>query len=95
MATAWISEYESMPSYVGDAQIAAEPPLTSQTVTFTTATSSSAFNAKTRFIQFKVSADGHYRVGGTAATTSHMPIRSTEGYFCAVQPGTTISFVTA
>lgn len=96
MATAWISEYASLPPGVNEAQIAGEPPIVSQTVTFTTTVASNAFSAVTRFIQFETSADAHYLVGANpSATTSHMKYVAGKGYFCAVQPGQKIAFVTA
>ena len=95
MATAWISEYEALPHGVG-AQIAPEPPIAAQTVTFTTTTQSTAFGAKTRYIGFALSAAGHFLVGANpTATTSKMKLAADQIYFAGVQPGDKIAFVTA
>lgn len=53
MGILYISEYEQLaPSPMGHVgQIAQEPPIATQAVTFSTATASSAFNAKTRFVR--------------------------------------------
>lgn len=95
MASAWISEYETMPSSIG-AQIAAEPPIASQVVSFTTATESNAFAAKTQYIGFSTDAACHFSVGSSpTATTSTMRLPADQLYFCGVQGGAKISFVTA
>lgn len=74
MAVLYITEYAGlMPSPVGgQAQIPMEPPLAEQTVAITTATSSSAFNAKTRLIRIHADAICSVLVGTTptALTTS-------------------------
>jgi len=64
MATAYITEY----NYAGVQQgnvvpVAEEPALADQTVTFTTATQSAAFNAKTSFVRIIADADCHLKFG--------------------------------
>ena len=94
MATAYISEYETMPTV--PAQIAPEPPIAAQTVTFTTTTQSVAFNAKTKYIGFSADAAFHLLVGANpTATTGKMRRPADDLYFCGVQPGDKIAFVTA
>ncbi len=95
MATAWISEYDSMPHSL-NGQIAPEPPIAAQTVSFTTTTQSNAFNAKTRYIGITADAAFHFLVGANpTATTSKMRRPADDLYFCAVQASDKIAFVTA
>lgn len=87
MATLYISEYrrggadalgQSLP-------LALEPVVTDQTVTFTTATSSSAFNDKTRIVRLLASASCHVAFGTSpTATASNQRLIAGVEYWRAV-----------
>lgn len=73
-ATCKISEYQNI---IADpngrpVQVAQEPRLASQTVTYTTSAQSSAFNASTRFVRIICDAKAHFRfsTAGTNATAN-------------------------
>ena len=53
--------------------VAAEPPLTTQTVTYTTSTASNAFNAQTRFIRVVCDAKAHFVVAASPTATANSP----------------------
>lgn len=72
MATLHITEYASVPS-LRNMPVAQEPPVTTQAVTFTTATSSSAFAATTRFVRIYGSAKAHLAWGTSATATANSP----------------------
>lgn len=90
MATLWISEYESIGNAGGGiAQLAKEPSVTSQTITYTTSTAATtAFNDKTKFIRVIASADAYLAFGPapTATATSLYLPSGTAEYF-AVNSG--------
>lgn len=94
MATLWITEYNSVglgtPGYA--APIAMEPAVTDQTVTFTSATSSAAFNAKTNFVRLYASTDCHVLFGAApTATAAKQKLASGVEYWRAVVPGQKVS----
>lgn len=89
MATMLISEFNAIGQGAGtDIQIAHEPAVAHQSVTYTTATASAAFNAKTRFIKMYPSADCYVRfsTAGSAATTAHEFLKGTTDHWRAVEP---------
>ena len=74
-ATCKISEYGYL---VQDSSgkivpVAAEPALATQTVTYTTSTASSAFNAQTRFIRIVCDAKAHFVVAASPTATANSP----------------------
>ncbi len=64
-------------------------------MTFTTATDSAAFNAKTNFVRVYASAACHLLFDGNDATTSTTPISAGSPETFAVTPGTTLSVIEA
>lgn len=95
MATAWITEYREAALTGAGVGVPAgkEPALAHQTVTFTTATSSAAFNANTRLIRIQCDAAAHLKFGpvGQTATTSHTPVNANAGEYFGVNPGDEVS----
>lgn len=84
-ATCKISEYGYL---VQDStgkvvMVAAEPALTTQTVTYTTSSASSAFNAQTRFIRIVCDAKAHFVFAATptAAATDPWVATNAPEYF--------------
>ena len=69
MATAKISEYKEMAKDASGDNVAVpmEPAISTQTVTFTTAVASAAFNKSTKFIRVVADAKAHFVVGGSPA----------------------------
>jgi len=74
MATLWITEYEwGGADKVGQPlPLAREPAVTDQTVTFTSATLSAAFNSNTRFVRLFSSADCHVQFGAAPTATASL-----------------------
>lgn len=98
MATAYISEYLSVgiDAKGSQAQCAQEPSITTQTVTYTTATSSSAFNSQTSLIRITCDAKAHLSFGtAPTATTSHLQIQADTPEYFSVRPGDKVSIVAA
>jgi hypothetical protein len=96
MAKAYITEF----SQVGADNIGAQfyglwPAVAEQTVAIGTVTSSSAFNAQTRFIRVHVDAICSIEIGAapTATTSTARLAANTTEYF-AVAPGHKISVIT-
>lgn len=98
MAKAWITEYDVV-GVKRDAttsrllaQMPAEPAVTGQTVTFTTAQQSAAFNVSTRYVRIIADVDCHVLFGAnpTADADDQKLIAGTE-YFRAVEPGDKVS----
>ena len=89
MATALIAEYETM---AGSVPCAQEPATATQSVTYTTATASSAFNAKTKFVRIIADAKVHFAFGGAAATASSPYIAADTPEYFGVDKGITVSF---
>ena len=94
MATCIITEFNTIasgaPGYM--AQLAMEPAVTTQTVTYTTATQSSAFNALTRLVKLHPSANCRVVFGTnpTAVATSEFLIANTD-HWRGVFPGHKVS----
>lgn len=97
MAKLYISEYADLASGVGSggtAQIVSEPPVATQVVNFSGgATSSAAFNARTRIILYHTDAICSVRFDGSAATTSNMRMAAGAERYCGVTPGKTLSVI--
>lgn len=94
MATAYITEYARLS---GDAdghflQIPEEPAVAVQTVTYTTATSSAAFNNSTKYIKINLPTGGRILFGTapTAVAGSTYCIADKDYYF-GVIPGQKVS----
>lgn len=96
MASLYIAEYATLPNLAsGQPQIAPEPSIATQKVTFSTTTQSNAFNAQTRYIA--VTADGifSYSVGSNpTATTSTFRVAADSIIYMAVQPNDKIAAIT-
>jgi hypothetical protein len=75
-------------------QIAREPAVAKQIVSFTTATSSAAFNAQTRLIRVVCDAQAYFVVSndGSAATANSSWLESHSPEYFGVTPGFKISF---
>lgn len=93
-ATCKISEYRSLAT---DAQgrevpVALEPPITTQTVTYTTSAQSSALDDQTRFIRVICDAKAHFVISaaGTNATDNSPFISSGVAEYFGVQAGTSM-----
>lgn len=87
MATLWITEYNNIGYGAAGvpSPIAFEPAISDQTVTFTTATSSTAFAAGTKFIRLFSSADCHVVFGSSpTATASKQKLSAGVEYWRAV-----------
>ena len=98
MAKLWITECLGMGS-IGNAPVAAPsfPPVTTQTVTFTTSTASSALSGATRLVLIQADADCHLAFGADpTATTNHMLLEAKKTYpFAVTSPGLKVAAVTA
>lgn len=92
-ASCRVTEYRALAldSQGRELQIPLEPAVTSQIVTYTTATASAAFNSATRFVRIVCTAKAHYKfsTAGTAATANdpYVPADSPEYY--GIQNSTT------
>lgn len=97
MATAYITEYNSIGVQNGNSvPVAQEPAVADQTVTFTTATQSSAFNAATRYIRLIADAECHLKFGSNpTATTSMQQVQADTEIWRMVTPGDKVSIVAA
>ena len=94
MAYLYISEYRNLGAD-GEtrlAPIAQEPALARQRVSFTTAASSSAFAAKTRFVRLYSDTACHvtFAASPTALATDH-PLAADQEYWFGVVPGQKVS----
>lgn len=73
-ATCKVSEYATMVTDESNriVPVAQEPAIVLQTVTYTTSTGTSAFNARTRFVRIVCDAKAHFRfsTAGTNATAN-------------------------
>lgn len=92
MANLYIAEYAGVGVHSGSVGIQApyEPVTASQKVSFTTAISSSAFNANTVLVRLLADADCHIDFSGTATATDPL-YKSNIEYFRCVVPGDTLS----
>lgn len=96
MATAYITEYNSIGVQMGTVPVAQEPAVTDQTVTFTTATQSAAFNANTKYIRLIADAECHLQFGANpTATTSMQQVQADTEIWRMVTPGHKVSIVAA
>lgn len=90
-ATCKISEYRALAQDATgrEIQVALEPPITTQTVTYTTSAQSSAFNAATRFIRVVCDAKAHFVIStaGTNATSSSPYVAADSPEYFGVQAG--------
>lgn len=95
MAKAYVTEFTALATRVTDAPIAQAPPVAEQTVTFTTTTQSSAFNAATRFIRVHTDSICSIAIGSNpTATTSTMRMPADTIEYFGVTAGDKIAFVT-
>lgn len=98
MATLWIREYRRLgvDESKREMPVPSEPGVADQTVTFTTATQSSAFDAATRYIRVIGSAAFHYSVGtNPTATTSSLKWPADMPLDIEVPSGNKISVIAA
>jgi len=96
MAKAYITEHPRPTMYQGGLlPVAAMPPLTSQTVTFTTTTQSVAFGSTTKMVCVHTDSICSIEFGSnpTATTSSRRMAANTTEYF-EVTPGHKVAFVT-
>jgi len=96
MAKAYITEHPRPTMYQGGLlPVVAMPPLTSQTVTFTTTTQSNAFGSTTKMICVHTDSICSIEFGTnpTATTSSRRMAANTTEYF-EVTPGHKIALVT-
>ena len=95
MSKAYISEYAAMPQQQGNLKmITPEPPVASQTVTFTTSTQSAAFNTKTKWARIHVASIASYLVGANpTATTDNARMVAGQTEYIEVNAGDKIAFV--
>lgn len=80
----------------GSPPIAEMPPITKQTVDFTSgATASAAFNSQTRYVRLMADTRCSIRVttAGTAATTSDLPMAVDAPEYFKVAPGDKVSAI--
>ncbi len=94
MATISISEYDSDRDGIPKDQFAipTEPVVTDQDVTYTTASSSAAFNAATKYIRLAPSADCFILFGAApTALASSQKLFANQEYFRKVVPGHVVS----
>ncbi len=89
-ATCKISEYRKMPEDDGGeiTPVALEPAITTQTVTYTTSTQSTAFNNSTHFVRIVCDAKAHFSFATSPTATANSPYlpADTPEYF-GVTPG--------
>lgn len=99
MTNMYIEEYESLAQANNGALIQAgrQLPLAVQKVAFTTAASSAAFNAKTRYVRIHPDGICSYRFGtaasGQAATTGYPRMTAGQTEYFAVGPGMFLSAI--
>lgn len=96
MATLWITELDVLPrGRAGESiPVGHWPPIAEQTVSFTTATQSSAFSARARFIRVQASAACCIAIGSNpTATTSSAPLAADSAEYLGINPGDKLSVV--
>ena len=95
MATLYIAEFGNLVGLDGKAQIAPNPPIAEQTVSFSSSTQSSAFNGQTRYIRVHTDAICSILVGSNpTATTSTQRMVAGQTEYIGVTPGHKIAAVT-
>lgn len=90
MATLYITEYDlSAVDRAGqEIPVAREPAVADQTISFSTAASSSTFNAATRIVRLYADAACHVKFGTSpTATASHQALAANTEYWRAVEAG--------
>lgn len=92
MATLQITEYDKLAVDSGghSVPVGLEKSLAVQNVTYSTATSSSALNERTRIVRLIADVDAHVNFGGTATVSSTRLEANVAEYF-GVHGGETIS----
>lgn len=98
MANLYITEFNYMENAndIGGVPQIAKLPGTTQKVTFTTSTQSTAFAYNTRFVRVMADADCHIAYGSNpTATTSSLKMASGTVEYFGVAPGDKIAAVTA
>lgn len=96
MATLIITEYQHPGVRQDDGNrvgnLALEPAIAEQSVSFTTATQSSAFNDATRVVRLQADAACNVKFGSNpTATASHQPLSAGVEYWRAVKSGDKVS----
>jgi len=93
MATLFVTEYADIASMAsGPGQTGQEPALADQTVSFTTATQSSAFNTNTKLIRLYASAACHIVIGtNPTATAAKQKLAADTEYWRGVKGGDKVS----
>lgn len=93
MATLWVTEYADISAMAnGPAQVGKEPAVADQSVTFTSATASSAFNTKTRLVRLYASAACHVHFAtAPTATAAKQKLAADTEYWRGVTPGQKVS----
>lgn len=93
MATLWVTEYADISAMGGGpAQAGKEPAVADQSVTFTTATQSAAFTAKTRLVRLYSSVACHVLFGADpTATAAKQKLAADTEYWRGVTPGQKVS----
>lgn len=92
MATLLITEFQYAGSdgAMGSLPVPMEPPLAEQSVSFTTATQSSAFNGSTRFVRLIATANCHVAFGtNPTATAAKQKLIADQEYWRCLPPGAT------
>lgn len=98
MATLWIREYRriGVDEAKREMPVPSEPGVADQTVTFTTATQSNAFNSATSYVRIIGSAAFHYLIASDpTATTSNLKWPADMPLDIEVTAGSKISVVAA
>jgi hypothetical protein len=91
MATCKITEYNGVGGMnSGLIQVPTVPALAHQSITFTTATASAAFNANTRIVKLYPSADCYVYLCG-AATVNHEFLKGSTDHWRSVAGGGSVS----
>jgi hypothetical protein len=89
MATLYVTEFASVNTFAGKAaQVADQPPLAEQTVTYTTTVASSAFHAGTEYVRIHTDAICSISFGtAPTATTAKMRMVAGQTEYFAVPKG--------
>ena len=98
MSTLYITELKATGNSDSGSQmqVASQPGVTSQKVTFTTTTQSTAFNASTKFVRLHPKNNCHVVFGtNPTATTDDMPMLADSVEYFAVIPGYKLAVVDA
>lgn len=73
MATAWITEFDETGNSAALSIVSLDALVTSQTVTYTTAAQSAAFNSETVYIEIYLDAAAHIAYGANPTATATSP----------------------